>query len=155
MFLYVILMLTFPGEFMGSIQVTHAFHYSDVMNSTMAPQITSVSIICSAVCSGADQRKHQSVIGLCDGNSPVTGEFPAQSASNAENFAIWWRHHDDLFTGIGANLRLCTTKNERLLGSILPLFLTASSLDRAGFSDSSVIPYNLENRWVSFLRIDI
>ena len=24
---------------------------------------------------------------------PVTGEFPAQMASNAENFSIWWRHH--------------------------------------------------------------
>ena len=23
----------------------------------------------------------------------VTGEFPAQSASNAENVSIWWRHH--------------------------------------------------------------
>ena len=25
--------------------------------------------------------------------SPVTGEFPAQRASNAENVSIWWRHH--------------------------------------------------------------
>ena len=33
------------------------------------------------------------VIGLCVGNSPVTGEFPAQMASNAENDSIWWRHH--------------------------------------------------------------
>ena len=33
------------------------------------------------------------VIGLCAGNSPVTGEFPAQRASNAENVSIWWRHH--------------------------------------------------------------
>ena len=33
------------------------------------------------------------VTGLCAGNSPVTGEFPAQRASNAENFSIWWRHH--------------------------------------------------------------
>ena len=30
---------------------------------------------------------------LCEGNSPVTGEFPAQRASNAENVSIWWRHH--------------------------------------------------------------
>ena len=30
----------------------------------------------------------------CDvGNSPVTGEFPAQMASNAENISISWRHH--------------------------------------------------------------
>ena len=34
------------------------------------------------------------VIGLCVGNSPGTGEFPAQMASNAENASIWWRHHD-------------------------------------------------------------
>ena len=33
------------------------------------------------------------VTGLCTGNSPVTGEFPAQMASNAENISIWWRHH--------------------------------------------------------------
>ena len=33
------------------------------------------------------------VMGLCAGNSPVTGEFPTQMASNAENVSIWWRHH--------------------------------------------------------------
>ena len=34
------------------------------------------------------------VTGLCAGNSPVTGKFPAQRASNAEDVSIWWRHHD-------------------------------------------------------------
>ena len=29
-------------------------------------------------------------------NSPVTGEFPAQRASNAETASIWWRHHDHM-----------------------------------------------------------
>ena len=42
------------------------------------------------------------VTGLCAGNSPVTGEFPAQKASNAENVSIWCRHHvctsRDVFT---------------------------------------------------------
>ena len=33
------------------------------------------------------------VTGLCQGNSPVTGEFPAQRTSNAENVSIWSRHH--------------------------------------------------------------
>ena len=33
------------------------------------------------------------VTGLCAGNSPGTGEFPAQMASNAEKVSIWWRHH--------------------------------------------------------------
>ena len=32
------------------------------------------------------------VTGLCAGNSPGTGEFPAQRASNVENIFIWWRH---------------------------------------------------------------
>ena len=40
------------------------------------------------------------------GNSPGTGELPAQMASNAENVSIWWRHHevsdhiDALYDGI-------------------------------------------------------
>ena len=34
------------------------------------------------------------VTGLCVGNSPGTGEFPAQMASNAENVFIWWHHHE-------------------------------------------------------------
>ena len=33
------------------------------------------------------------VTGLCEGNSPVAGEFPAQSSSSAENVSIWWRYH--------------------------------------------------------------
>ena len=31
------------------------------------------------------------VTGLCEGNSPVTGEF--LRASNAQNVSIWWHHH--------------------------------------------------------------
>ena len=59
-----------------------AFHYSDAIMSTMASQITSLMIVCSTVYS---RRR--------SGNSPVTGEFPAQRASNAENVSIWWCHH--------------------------------------------------------------
>ena len=32
------------------------------------------------------------VTGLCEGNPPVTGGFPSQKDSNAENVSIWWRH---------------------------------------------------------------
>ena len=28
------------------------------------------------------------------GNPSVTGGFPSQRVSNAENVSIWWRHHD-------------------------------------------------------------
>ena len=37
------------------------------------------------------------VTGLCEGNSPVTGEFPAQRASSAENVSIWWRHYGSVY----------------------------------------------------------
>ena len=62
------------------------FHYSDIMMDAMLSQI---------VYSGADQNKYESSasLAICAGNSPVTGEFPAQMASNAENVSIWWRHH--------------------------------------------------------------
>ena len=36
------------------------------------------------------------VTGLCVGDSPMSVEFPAQMASNAENVSIWWRHHDKI-----------------------------------------------------------
>ena len=36
--------------------------------------------------------------GLCEGNSPGTGEFPAQLASNAENICNWWLHHVDYYS---------------------------------------------------------
>ena len=38
------------------------------------------------------------VTALCARNSPETGEFPAQRASNAENVSIWWRHHEKVGT---------------------------------------------------------
>ena len=167
------------------------FHYSDIIMSMMASQITGISIVYSTICSGTDQRKHQSlaslafvrgihwwpvnslhkgpvtqkmfsfddvimllvfrdwciiftcilqggftatraiitlhwrhndhkgisnhqphhcllnhlfrrrskktsklrVTGLCVGNSPGTGEFPTQMASNTENVSIWLRPH--------------------------------------------------------------
>ena len=45
------------------------------------------------------------VTGLCAGNSPGTGEFPAQMASYAENVSIWWRHHANK----GLDLPPCTS----------------------------------------------
>ena len=61
------------------------WHYSDVIMSAKASQITSLMIVDPTVYSGANQRKHQSSASLAfvEGNSPVTGEFPAQRASNA------------------------------------------------------------------------
>ena len=38
----------------------------------------------------SEQTLKLGVTGLCERNSPVTGEFPAQRVSNAENVSIWW-----------------------------------------------------------------
>ena len=72
----------------GNVRCQSKAHYSDVIMGAMAFQITSLTIVYSIVSSGVDQRKHQSstVTGLCAGNSPMTGEFPAQMACNAEMF---------------------------------------------------------------------
>ena len=69
----------------------------------MASQFTSLAIVYSIVYSGVDQWKHQSSASLAfvrgihrrpvNSLPSVTGEFPAQRASNAENVSIWWRHH--------------------------------------------------------------
>ena len=41
------------------------------------------------------------VTGLCAGNSPETGEFPAQKTSNAKNVSIWWRHYGFCMESLG------------------------------------------------------
>ena len=49
---------------------------------------------------GSKKTSKLRVTGLCEGNSPVTGEFPAQRPSNAENVSIWWRHHGECRAGV-------------------------------------------------------
>ena len=63
-------------------------HYSDVIRSTMATQITSLTIVCSTVYWRRRSKKTSKLrfTGLCAGVSPVTGKFTAQRASNAEMF---------------------------------------------------------------------
>ena len=53
----------------------------------MTPNITGITTVCSTV--GSELR----VIGLCNGKPPVTGGFPPQRASNADNVTIGLRHH--------------------------------------------------------------
>ena len=62
----------------------------DVIMGAMVSQITGITIVYLTICSGADQRKTSKfrITGLCVGNSPVTGEFTAQKASNPECFHL-------------------------------------------------------------------
>ena len=73
-----------------------ANHYNDVIMNAMASQITSLTIVYSIVYSRCRSKKTSKfrVTGLCAGNPPMTGEFPAQMVSNAENVSISWRYYD-------------------------------------------------------------
>ena len=101
---------------------THSIHYSYVIMSPMASQITGVSVVCSIFCSGADKKKHQSSASLAfvrgvhrwPMNSPhklpVTREmFPFDGVVMAEGNAMllsphaWvnystWKHRTDDFS---------------------------------------------------------
>ena len=80
--------------------------YGDVIMTAMASQITSLTIVyLTAGLFGRRSKKTSKlrVTGLCHRNSPVTGELPAQRASNAENASISWRHHE--FYGITVSAR--------------------------------------------------
>ena len=77
-----------PGEIILS-----QWNYGDVIMSTIASQITSLTIVCLLNRLFRHRSKQISKLrltGLFEGNSPVTGEFPAQRASNAENDSIRW-----------------------------------------------------------------
>ena len=66
------------------------------------PWITKISLIASCnppILSRLFRRRSKKIsklsfTGLCEGNWPVTGEFPSQRASYAANVSIWWRNHD-------------------------------------------------------------
>ena len=63
--------------------------------STMASQITSLTsgyslVIQAQIKENIKAPRHWP---LCGELTALTGEFPAQMASNAENVSIWWRHH--------------------------------------------------------------
>ena len=65
---YISLSICSPPESSVSLQLNLLYeftiHYSDAIMSRMVSQITGVSIVYSMVCSGADQRKHQSFASL-------------------------------------------------------------------------------------------
>ena len=71
-------------------------HYSDVIMSALASQITSPMIVYSTVYSRRGSKKTSKLLvtSLCEEFiGHMTGEFPTQRASNAENVSIRWHHH--------------------------------------------------------------
>ena len=123
-------------------------HYNDVIMSTMASQITSLTIVYSTLYSGANQRKHKNSASLAfAGNSPVIGKFPAQRASNAENASIWWWRHHGLWKMI------CPVKSYSISWAVCDCFVTVLSLKcGARFSRNLAMQYYfcwILNNWQS------
>ena len=105
--------ISFETHHNWSTQLSNAFitspleNYRDVIMSAMASQISSISIVWSTVCSGADQIKHQSSASLAFARGihqwpenshhtePVTRKmfpFDDVSMTNRMNDALYLRH---------------------------------------------------------------
>ena len=71
----------------------YTINISDVTMGAMVSQITSLSNVYLTIYSDRSKKTPKfRVTGLCVGKSPVTGEFPAQMASNAENVSTSIKH---------------------------------------------------------------
>ena len=79
------------------------------------------------------------VTGLCAGNSPVTGEFPAQMASNAENISIWWRHHETIATSSRGQCGRDKTKRVKLSRDKMVTVLQTTFSDSICFDQSYIL----------------
>ena len=86
------------------------------------------------------------VTGLCAGNSPLTGEFPAQMASNAENVSIWWRRHDILPIGIQFQIE-SIMKSIKLTADIfiLAIAMIWPVVHACEYADTNSFPYKCYN----------
>ena len=62
---------------------------------SMACEITGNPTVCLVICSVVHQIKHQgsAILAHCEGKPPLTGRFPVQRTSNAENVSKSLRHH--------------------------------------------------------------
>ena len=69
-------------------------HYSDVIMSVMASNHQPHDCLLKRLFRPRSKKTSKlRLTGLCDRNSPVTGEFPTQRASKVENVSFWWHHH--------------------------------------------------------------
>ena len=103
-------------------QIARVRHYSDVIMSVMGSQITDVSIVCLTVCSGADQRKHQSSASLAFvGESTDDPWILLTKGQLRSKVPIWWRHH----VKCSLKKKYLNTKGEKMAAILQTLFSNA------------------------------
>ena len=80
------------------------------------------------------------VTGLCEGNSPVTGEFPAQKDSNAKKISIRWRHHN--LWALPYRYQECrlSSSRDQLYNTMLPITRLVSRDNKGQTLDSGKAP---------------
>ena len=76
-------------DFRGCNKQSVTIHYGGVIIGAIASQITSLTIVYRPKSKKTSKPR---VTRLCAWNAPVTGEFPTQMASNAENVSNWCHH---------------------------------------------------------------
>ena len=102
------------------------------------------------------------VTGLCEGNSLMTGGFPAQRASVAENVSVWWRHHVTCFIIVAGwesdtDLRWtylifqCFTKCSRIKKALHVSEAAAIDTVVKFGLDITRIPLRTDGRWKAYL----
>ena len=93
--MYFLRILFFHWTHYLSICKAKTYYCHDTKFASIIPKSTEIQLTWDILVDlFSPQRKHQSSASLTFAwNSPMTGEFPAQMASDAENVFIWWRQH--------------------------------------------------------------
>ena len=89
---------------------------------TLASQITDDCLLNRLLRHRSMKTSKIRITGLCEGNPPVTGGFPSQRASNAENVSIWWRHHAMVEIGVVRDIGSLT---RRMCALVFWVFLSS------------------------------
>ena len=86
------------------------------------------------------------VTGLCVGNSPVPGEFPAQRTSNAENVSIWLRHHIGMYNFTSQPHTIQKDHHTIMTGINVLVKSLLVTITHVSFSDIAVAKSNQKNK---------
>ena len=127
-----------------------SYHYTDVIMGTVASHITSLTIAYFNRLFRRTSKKTSKlcITGLCVGNSPGTGEFPAQMASSAENVSIWWRHHVAIWL-----IWLGHTTNNSSLVQVVALCCQATSCYLSESWVRFMSPYDVISQKIFFIFV--
>ena len=124
-------------------------HFNDIIMRAMASKITGVTIVYSAVYSGADQRKHQSSTGILTSSSdPIMVHFAVAYFSLVENWTKWNYHNsnDHLISWLTRH------KKKILLQSLQMIILNPPNASLTGaISDSKQNKYELMTNRLTLL----